>query len=83
MPRTPCAPQRMRRVCRPTSRTYPQAGHGFINRITAASPMTPMLKVMGVGYDHAAAADAKNRILAFFDTHLREPLPTSEDRSAS
>jgi carboxymethylenebutenolidase len=61
---------------------YPQARHGFINRVTAVSPLTPMLKVIGVGYDHDAAADAKNRILAFFDTHLREPLPTSEDKPA-
>jgi carboxymethylenebutenolidase len=58
---------------------YPQAGHGFINRITAVSPLTPVLKVMGVGYDHAAAADAKGRILAFFDTHLRDGLPTAHD----
>lgn len=49
---------------------YPQARHGFINRLTAASPLTPVLKVAGVGYDHAAAADAKRRILAFFDAHL-------------
>ncbi len=52
---------------------YPQARHGFINRITAASPLTPMMKVMGIGYDHDAAADAKRRILAFFDTYLRQP----------
>jgi carboxymethylenebutenolidase len=52
---------------------YPRAGHGFINRITAASPLTPMLRVLGVGYDHAAAADAKRRILAFFEAHLRQP----------
>jgi carboxymethylenebutenolidase len=50
---------------------YPQAGHGFLNRVTVASPLTPLLKVAGVGYDHDAAADAKRRILAFFDTHLR------------
>lgn len=50
---------------------YPQARHGFINRVTVASPLTPLLKVSGVGYDHNAAADAKRRILAFFDTHLR------------
>jgi carboxymethylenebutenolidase len=50
---------------------YPQARHGFINRITSASPLTPMLRIAGVGYDHDAAADAKRRILAFFDTHLR------------
>lgn len=61
---------------------YPQAGHGFINRITALSPLTPILKVTGVGYDHAAAADAKRRILTFFDTHLCEPLPTPDDQSA-
>jgi len=31
-----------------------------------------MLKVLGVGYDHDAAADAQRRILAFFATHLRD-----------
>jgi carboxymethylenebutenolidase len=62
---------------------YRHAGHGFINRITAVSPLTPMLKVFGVGYDHAAAADAKRRILTFFDAHLRQTLPTSDDQSAS
>jgi carboxymethylenebutenolidase len=50
---------------------YPDARHGFINRISAASPLTPLLKVAGVGYDHDAAADAKRRILSFFDEHLR------------
>ena len=50
---------------------YPDARHGFINRISAASPLTPLLKVAGVGYDHDAAADAKRRILCFFDEHLR------------
>lgn len=52
---------------------YPDARHGFINRLAAASPLAPMMKVAGVGYDHAAAADAKRRILAFFDAHLRQP----------
>ncbi len=52
-------------------REYPDAGHGFINRVTAASPLTVLLKVAGVGYNHDAAADAKRRILAFFDAHLR------------
>ncbi len=50
---------------------YPQARHGFINRLAVASPLTPLMRIAGVGYDHAAAADAKRRILAFFDTHLR------------
>jgi carboxymethylenebutenolidase len=55
---------------------YPQARHGFINRLTAASPLTPLFKAGGVGYDHDAAADAKARILGFFDTHLRESAAT-------
>ena len=50
---------------------YPDARHAFINRISVASPLTPLLKVAGVGYDHDAAADAKRRILSFFDEHLR------------
>jgi hypothetical protein len=29
------------------------------------------MKVGGVGYDHDSAIDAKQRILAFFDEHLR------------
>lgn len=52
---------------------YPGAKHGFMNRLTARSPLTTLLRVGGVGYDHAASADAKRRILAFFDTHLRAP----------
>lgn len=50
---------------------YPDARHGFINRVTVASPLGPLLKVGGIGYNHPAAADAKRRILVFFDTHLR------------
>lgn len=52
---------------------YPGAKHGFMNRLTARSPLTTLLRVGGVGYDHEASADAKRRILAFFDTHLRAP----------
>lgn len=50
---------------------YAGARHGFINRLAVTSPLTPILKVAGIGYDHAAAADAKERILAFFEEHLR------------
>lgn len=50
---------------------YPGAQHGFINRATALSPLTPLMRVAGVSHDHEAAADAKRRILAFFDEHLR------------
>lgn len=50
---------------------YPNARHGFINRVAVASPLTVLLKVGGIGYDHDSAIDAKQRILAFFDEHLR------------
>jgi carboxymethylenebutenolidase len=50
---------------------YPEAGHSFLNRFAAASPMVPLLKVVGIGYHHPSAADAKQRILGFFDEHLR------------
>ena len=53
---------------------YPRAGPGFMNRLTAVSPLTPIMRVSGVGYDHASAAAAKRRILAFLDTHLRGPV---------
>jgi carboxymethylenebutenolidase len=50
---------------------YPQARHGFLNRLAVASPLTPLMRAAGVGYDQGAAEDAKRRILTFFDTHLR------------
>lgn len=50
---------------------YPEGRHGFLNRAAVASPLVPVMKVAGLGYHHDSAADAKQRILAFFDTHLR------------
>ena len=55
---------------------YPDARHAFINRLTGASPLTALLKVAGIGHDHPAAADAKRRILSFFDIHLRSSSPS-------
>jgi carboxymethylenebutenolidase len=52
---------------------YPNARHAFINRSTLRSPLTVVAKIAGVGYDHDSAADAKRRILEFFDKHLRVP----------
>jgi carboxymethylenebutenolidase len=54
---------------------YPDAGHGFINdHATAGDPMPVMIRVMApiMGFrPHAASAeDAKQRISAFFRTHL-------------
>jgi len=51
---------------------YPQAGHAFMNRFSAPFPFGVMLKVMGTTYQHEAAVDARHRILAFFETHLRD-----------
>ena len=51
---------------------YPEARHAFLNRFAVASPLVPVMKVAGVGYNHTAAADAKKRILTFFDRHLRQ-----------
>lgn len=53
---------------------YPAARHAFISRNVVPSPLTTIGKVLGVGYQHDSAADAKRRILAFFDTHLRPPV---------
>jgi carboxymethylenebutenolidase len=50
---------------------YPNAGHGFINRTAALSPLNLIMRVSGIGHDHESAADAKKRILEFFDLHLR------------
>ena len=52
-------------------REYPPARHAFISRNVVPSPLTTIGKVLRVGYDHDSAADAKRRILAFFDEHLR------------
>ena len=54
---------------------YPDAGHGFINDHAAAGdPMPVMIRVMapimGFGPHAAAAEDARQRITAFFRTHL-------------
>lgn len=56
---------------------YPGAGHGFLNDHDSAGDKLPALVsvfwriVPGMGYDEAAAADARGRILRFFDAHLR------------
>ena len=58
-------------------KTYPEAGHAFINQFAKSSPLSVLLKVGGFDYVHGAATDAKARILDFFEAHLRhaEPAP--------
>ena len=56
---------------------YPEAGHGFMNDHEGAGDKVPLLFAVmgrllpGPGYDEAAAADARERIVAFFDAHLK------------
>jgi len=52
---------------------YRSAGHAFINDHsgTPAVLMRVLGPLMGGGYDEAAAGDAKYRIRAFFDRHLK------------
>ncbi|MEX5304640.1 dienelactone hydrolase family protein [Kocuria sp. CPCC 205258] len=57
-------------------RIYPGVGHGFMNDHDPED-LSPMLRVLGrfsrTTYDDPATQDARRRIVAFFDRHLREP----------
>ena len=48
---------------------YPDAGHSFLNNHQSALFKT--LKVVGIGYHDPSAKDARRRIIAFFNKHLR------------
>jgi carboxymethylenebutenolidase len=55
---------------------YPNVGHGFLNDHRGAQDPLPILfAVMGVwmssGFNQPAAEDARRRIVAFFDRHLK------------
>ena len=60
---------------------YPEAGHGFLNDHKAAGDKAPLLFAVlepvlgrlspGAGYHEASAQDARGRILAFFNKHLK------------
>lgn len=56
---------------------YPEAGHAFLNDHEAAGDKTPLLFAVlgrlspGAGYHEASAQDARRRIIAFFDAHLK------------
>jgi len=58
---------------------YPEAGHEFINDHDGAGDKQSFLfsvmgrLIPGMGYNEAAAQDARRRILAFFGTHLSSP----------
>jgi len=55
---------------------YPAAGHAFLNDHEAAGDQVPVLfrvmaKLTPMGYHEDSARDARARIVAFFDTHLK------------
>lgn len=55
-------------------KTYPGVGHGFMNDHDPADQtfmLTFLAKVSGTRYDPKATADARQRILAMFERHLR------------
>ena len=49
---------------------YPDAGHSFLNR-HHFGPFGPLIRVAGVGYHGPSAEDGWQRILRFFNRHLR------------
>jgi len=51
---------------------YPNAGHVFLNdKLNGPKFLGPLVRVLNFGPDHEAAADAWQRIDAFFGEHLR------------
>ncbi|HZC26009.1 MAG TPA: dienelactone hydrolase family protein, partial [Actinopolymorphaceae bacterium] len=51
---------------------YPDAGHSFLSQQKLPAPALTVLHRLGFGNEPDAAADAWQRIFAFFDTHLRQ-----------
>ncbi|GAA4835384.1 dienelactone hydrolase family protein [Saccharopolyspora rosea] len=49
---------------------YPDAGHGFANRLPLG-PFNALARVVGFGYHHDSSEDAWKRVLTFFAEHLR------------
>ena len=56
---------------------YPATGHEFVNHHEAAGDQVPIFfRIMakltpGMGYQEDSARDARGRIVAFFDAHLK------------
>ena len=54
---------------------YPGVGHGFMNDHDPADAtllLRFLARVSGTAFDPEASADARRRIVAFFDQHLRD-----------
>ena len=48
---------------------YPGAGHSFLNDYPDVA--FRLLKIVGIGYHEPSAQDARDRIIRFFNTHLK------------
>lgn len=58
-------------------KVYPDAGHGFLNDHEGAGDHVPaywvvMGRLVADGYHEPSARDARRRIIAFFDAHLKD-----------
>jgi carboxymethylenebutenolidase len=51
---------------------YPGVGHAFMNRINVGPALNPLMRLVRMHYDHPSAEDSWQRILTFFDAHLRD-----------
>jgi carboxymethylenebutenolidase len=55
-------------------KVYPDAGHAFLHQ-SAGEPgpvMSMLVRLTHAGYHEASARDARSRIIAFFDAHLKQ-----------
>ena len=55
-------------------KSYPGVGHGFMNDHSADDVswlFRVMIRLSNTKYDEPATMDARRRIIAFFDAHLR------------
>jgi carboxymethylenebutenolidase len=52
---------------------YADAGHGFLNHHDGGTGVLIAVlgRLMGIGYNESAAADARRRIVEFFDRYLK------------
>jgi carboxymethylenebutenolidase len=51
---------------------YPGAGHSFLNHVNVGPVPDQLVHLLGFDYHGPSAQDAWTRILAFFDSHIRD-----------
>ncbi len=50
---------------------YPEASHGFANKINSSTPVNALIKVVGFTYHGESSEDAWRRVTTFFEEHLQ------------